>query len=263
MTDIIIIGAGHNALVAAFYLARGGRKPLVLERRPIVGGCAITEDFAPGFKAPTLAHAFGPLRASIVRDMQLERRGVQFVRPDPRLTALSRDGKILPLSSGMNRTVEAIRGFSTKDAARYPDFCATLARLGSFLSELLETTPPSIDSPSANDLWRLLKTGRRFRSLGKKDAFALLRWGPMAVADFVHEWFETDLLQAAIGARGIFGTAMGAWSAGTTAVLLLAAASDPVPGGSSVSAVGGPGVVMRAMAEAAREAGAEIRTGAE
>jgi phytoene dehydrogenase-like protein len=263
MHDIIIIGAGHNALVAAFYLAKGGRKPLVLERRPIVGGCAITEEFAPGFRAPTLAHAFGPLRPSIVRDVQLERRGVQFVRPDPRLMALSRDGRAIALSTDVQRTQEAIRPFSTRDAARYPAFCDTLARLGSFLNGLLETTPPSIDSPSRGDMWELVKTGRRFRGLGKKDAFALLRWGPMAVADFVHEWFETDLLQAAIAARGIFGTAMGAWSAGTTAVLLLAAASDPAPGGSSVTAVGGPGAVTRAMAEAAREAGAEIRTGAE
>jgi phytoene dehydrogenase-like protein len=263
MSDIIIVGGGHNALAAAFYLARAGRKPLVLERRPIVGGCAITEDFAPGFKAPTLAHAFGPLRPSIVRDMRLERRGAQFVRPDPRLIALSRDGRALALGSDPNRTVESIGAFSTKDAARYPEFCETLARLGSFLNALLESTPPSIDAPSAQDMWGWLKTGRRFRGLGKKDAFALLRWGPMAVADFVHEWFETELLQAAIGARGIFGTAMGAWSAGTTAVLLLAAASDPLPGGSSVTAIGGPGAVTRAMADAAREAGAEIRTGAE
>jgi phytoene dehydrogenase-like protein len=263
MNDTIIIGAGHNALVTAFYLAKAGRQPLVLERRPIVGGCAITEDFAPGFKAPTLAHAFGPLRPSIVRDMQLERRGVQFVRPDPRLIALSRDGRALALSTDVRRTQQAISAFSTRDAARYPECCGALVRLGGFLGGLLETTPPSIDSPSANEMWELLKTGRRFRNLGKKDAFALLRWGPMAVADFVHEWFETDLLQAAIGARGIFGTAMGAWSAGTTAVLLLAAASDPVPGGSSVTAIGGPGAVTRAMAEAAREAGAEIRTGAE
>jgi phytoene dehydrogenase-like protein len=263
MPDTIIIGGGHNALVTAFYLARAGRKPLVLERRPIVGGCAITEDFAPGFKAPTLAHAFGPLRTSIVRDMQLERRGVQFVRPEPRLIALSRDARALPLSTDLTRTLEAIRPFSTKDAARYPEFCDTLVRLGAFLNDLLESTPPSIDAPSATEMWGLLKTGRRFRGLGKKDAFALLRWGPMAVADFVHEWFESDLLQAAIAARGIFGTAMGVWSAGTTAVLLLAAASDPLPGGSSLSAVGGPGAVSRAMAEAAREAGAEIRTGVE
>src|SRR5204863_8089892 len=93
--------------------------------------------------------------------------------------------------------------------------------------------------------------------------FALLRWGPMAVADLVAEWFETDLLQAAIAARAIHGTAMGPWSAGTGAVLLLSAAIDPQPGGSSVTAMGGPGAVTQAMADAAREAGAKIRTDAE
>ena len=263
MSEAIIIGTGHNALVAAFYLAKGGRKPLMLERRAVVGGCAITEEFAPGFKSATLAHAFGPLRPSIVRDMHLERRGVQFVRPDPRLAAIAPDGRALLFSTDPRRTADAIRQFSSKDADRYPEFCDTLVRLGEFIGELLEMIPPSIDAPSASELWELVKTGRRFRGLGKRDAFNLLRWGPMAVADLVGEWFETDLLQASIAARGIFGTFMGPWSAGTSAVLLLGAASDPLPGGSSVTAIGGPGAVTRAMAEAAREAGAEIRTSAD
>jgi phytoene dehydrogenase-like protein len=124
-------------------------------------------------------------------------------------------------------------------------------------------TPPSIDTPSAGEMWELLKIGRRFRALGKRTSFALLRWGPMAVADLVAEWFATDVLQAAIAARAIHGAAMGPWSAGTGATLLLNAAIDPVPGGSSVTAVGGPGAVTRAMADAAREAGADIRTNAE
>lgn len=261
--DSVIIGAGHNGLTAAFYLAKGGRKPLVLERRPVVGGCATSEEFAPGFKSATLAHTLGPLRPAVVRDMQLERRGVRFVRPDPRLVAPSADGRALIFSTDPARTAEAIRPFSAKDAGRYPEFCGALARAGEFLSALLDMTPPSIDAPSKSELWELLKTGRRFRSLGKKESFALLRWGPMAVADLVAEWFETDLLQAAIAARAIHGTAMGPWSAGTGAVLLLSAAIDAAPGGSSATAVGGPGAVTRAMADAAREAGAEIRTGAE
>ncbi len=260
--DTVIIGGGHNALVAAFYLAKGGRKPLLLERRAVVGGAATSEEFAPGYRAATLAHTLGPIRPAIARDMQLERRGVRFVRPDPRLVAPGIDGRALVFSTDPVKTAEAIRPFSAKDAAKYPEFCATLARLGAFLGDLLEMTPPSIDAPSAGEMWRLLNTGRRFRALGRKDAFALLRWGPMAVADLVAEWFETDLLQAAIAARGIHGTAMGPWSAGTGAVLLLAAATDPLPGGASVTAAGGPGAVTRAMAEAAREAGAEIRTGA-
>jgi phytoene dehydrogenase-like protein len=263
MPDILVIGGGHNALVAAFYLAKAGRKPLVLERRPMVGGCAVTEEFAPGYKAPTLAHTFGPLRDSIVRDLHLERRGVQFIRPDPRLVSLGPDGKALVFSTDVQRTSEAIREFSPVDADKYPQFCATLGRLGGFLGTLLEMTPPSIDAPSGAELWTLLKTGRRFRALGKKDGFSLLRWGPMAVADLVAEWFETDLLQGSVASRGVFGTSMGPWSAGSGAVLLLAAASDPVPGGSSITAVGGPGAVTAAMAQAAIEAGAEIRTGAE
>ena len=263
MAATIVIGGGHNALVAAFYLAKAGRKPVVLERRHVVGGCATSEELAPGYRSATLAHSLGPLRPSVVRDLQLERRGVKFVHPDPRLVSLAPDGRALVFSTDVGRTVEAIRPYSAKDAAKYPEFCAALARIGSFLGDLLEMTPPSIDAPSTGELWDLLKTGRKFRALGKREAFALLRWGPMAVADLVAEWFETDLLQASVAARAIHGTAMGPWSAGTGAVLLLGTAIDPVPGGSGVTAVGGPGAVTRAMAEAAREAGADIRTGAD
>jgi phytoene dehydrogenase-like protein len=258
--DIVIIGAGHNGLVAAYYLARAGRKPLVLEARSVAGGCVASEEFAAGFVAP-LANALGPLRASVVRDMHLTSR-VQFVQPDPRLVTLDPDGRALAFASDIPRTVEAIRAFSEKDAAAYPEFCATLQRLGGFLGGLLELTPPDIDAPAAGEMWELLKTGRRFRGLGRKDGFRLLRWGPMAAADLVAEFFETDLLQAAIAARGVFGTAQGPWSAGSGAVLLLNAAADPVPGGSSLTVKGGPAALATAMANAAREAGAEIRTGA-
>ncbi|MCA1650523.1 MAG: NAD(P)/FAD-dependent oxidoreductase [Acidobacteria bacterium] len=262
MNQIIVIGAGHNGLTAAYYLARAGLKPLVLERRGVVGGAAVTEEIAPGVRGPSLAHAIGPLRASVVRDMELGRRRVEFIHPDPRLVALSPVGRALPFSTDRHRTADAIRPLSATDAERYPDFCATLERLGAFLAPLLEMTPPSLDEPAAGELWDLLKTGRRFRALGRTDSFRLLRWMPMAVADLVAEWFSTDLLQAAIAARGIFGTFQGPWSAGTGALLLLNAATDPVPGGSSVLVKGGPGALTRAMAEAAREAGAEIRVGA-
>jgi phytoene dehydrogenase-like protein len=260
-TPPIVIGAGHNGLTAAFYLAKAGLKPLVLERRPVVGGAATTEEIAPGYSCPALAHAIGPLRRSVVRDMQLERRGVEFVRPDPRLVAISPDGRPLAFSIDHTRTADAIRARSSKDANRYEDFCATMARLGTFLSGLLESTPPSLDAPGRGELWDLLKLGRRFRALGKADSFRLLRWVPMAAADLVAEWFEADLLQGALAARGIFGTAQGPWSAGTAAVLLLNAAIDPAPGGSSVTVTGGPGALTRAMASATQEAGAEIRTG--
>lgn len=260
MRDLVIIGGGHNGLIAAFHLAKAGLKPLVLEARGVVGGCVADEEFAPGFKAP-LANAIGPLRPSVVNDMGLARR-VQFIEPDPHLLALAPEGPALTFSRDIARTVEAIRAFSDHDANQYAEFCATLERLGAFLSHLLEMTPPDIDSPGAGEMWDLLTVGRRFRSLGRKDGFRLLRWGPMAAADLVAEWFETDLLQAAIAARGVYGTAMGPWSAGSGAVLLLNAAADPVPGGRSVVVRGGLSALANAIAEAAEAAGAEIRTGA-
>lgn len=260
MNTIVIIGGGHNALVTAFYLARAGLNPLVLERREIVGGAAVTEEFAPGYSGPTLAHATGPLRASVVSDMGLH--GVQFVKPETRLVTLAADGRALVFSTDEARTLDSIRGFSTADASRYTEFQQTLTRLAVFLSGLLEATPPTLDEPAMGELWDLMKIGRRFRGLGRTDGFRLLRWMPMAVADLVAEFFTADIVQAAIAARGIVGTAQGPWSAGTGAVLLVNAAADPVPGGSTVLVKGGIGALTSAMAEAATRAGATIRTGA-
>jgi phytoene dehydrogenase-like protein len=261
MDPVIIIGGGHNGLTTAFYLARAGISTLVLERRPTVGGAAVTEELAPGFRVPTLAHAIGPLRPAVVRDMRLDGR-VEFVRPDPRLITLSPDGHALAFSTDVARTVDAIRPLSSADADAYPSFCATLARVGRFLAQIVDATPPSLDNFDVGQLWELLNTGRRFRALGRADAFRVLRWMPMAAADLVGEVFTSDLVQASIAARGIFGVSQGPWSAGTGAALLLNAAFDPLPGGSSVQVKGGPGVLTHAMAEAARQAGAEIRTNA-
>ena len=256
--SIVIVGGGHNGLVAAFYLARAGLKPLVLEARPHVGGGASTGAITDGHEAPILAHAIGPIRPSIVRDMQLARRA-EFLHPDPCLTALHPDGPPLAFSRDPARTADAIRTRSAADASRYPDVCATFERLGAFLAPLLDRMPPSIDAPSAGDVWRLLETGRRFRALGRTDAYRLLRWMPMAVADLAGELFSDDLLKASLAARAIQGTAAGPWSGGTGAALLLAAALDPVPVGSSVTVRGGPGALARALAAAAEEAGATIR----
>ncbi len=259
---LIIVGAGHNGLVTAFYLAEAGLRPLVLERRPVVGGIATTEEIADGVSGPALAHAFGPLRPSIVRDMRLRERGVEFIDPDPSVVALDPAGHVAAFFRDHARTQASIAAFSPRDAERYPAFATTLDRLGRVLREILEMTPPDVDQPEKRDLWALFTAGRQFRRLAKADTFRLLRWMPMAVADVVAEFFEHDLVQATIAARALAGTNLGPWSAGTGALLLLHAASDPLPAGSSVSAKGGPGAVTRAMAAAAAEAGAEIRTGA-
>ena len=258
----IVIGGGHNGLIAAFYLARAGLKPLVLERRSVVGGCAVTGEIAPGYRCPTLAHAVGPIRPSIAEDLQLGRR-VEFVRSEPRLVALSPESPALRLFTDRARSVEAIETLSPSDAGRYGEFCDVLEKLGGFVAPLLDVTPPPLDGPSAGQVWDLLKTGRRFRALGRRDAHRLMRWVPMAVADLVSEFFSHDLVQAAMATRGFFGTAAGPWSAGTGGVLLLDAANDPLPGGGYVTVKGGPGALTKALADAAREAGAEIRVNAE
>jgi len=261
--EIVILGGGHNALVAAFYLAKKGVKPQLLERREMVGGAAVTEEFHPGFRCSTVAHAGGPPLAAILKDMQLARRGLEKLESPVRVFAPTLEGRALTLYTETHRSVADIRKFSAKDAASYGEFAGGLARVGTIIEQLLLLTPPVIEKPSKEDIWKLLKVGRRVRGLGKKEMMRLIRWGPMAAADFVAEFFETDVLRAAVAARGIFGAAMGPWSAGSTALLLLRAGADPYPVGNSGVPRGGMGALTAAMAAAAKEAGAEIRTGAE
>jgi phytoene dehydrogenase-like protein len=261
--DVIIIGGGHNGLVTAFYLAKAGFKPLVLERRALAGGSAITEEFSPGFRCSTLAHSAGPLLPEIVSDMQLARHGLKLVTPEVAVTGLSPDGRALTLYNDAARAAQEVCKFSAKDAERYPVFQQALEKIGRVIGDALKLAPPNIDDPSRGDLWAMLQTGRALRKLGKKDMYRLLRWGPMAVADLVAEFFDTELLRATIAARGIFGTAMGPWSAGSSLVLLIRAAGDPHPAGSSFFAIGGAGAITQAMSAAAKEAGAEIRTSVE
>ena len=260
--DVILVGGGHNGLVTAFYLAKAGFKPLVLEARPQVGGSAVTEEFHPGFRCSTLAHNTGPLRADVARDMRLEGHGLKLVSPDVSTVSLLPDGRALVLYSDTKRSAQEIAQWSQKDATAYPELASALGKISKVIGEALALAPPNIDSPSSGDLWGMLKTGRSIRNLGKKDMYRVLRWGPMAVADLVAEFFETEPLRAAIAARGIFGTFLGPWSAGSALVLLLRAAADPSPTGSMQFPIGGAGAMTAAMAAAAKEAGAEIRTGA-
>src|SRR6266851_3967253 len=205
----------------------------------------------------------GPLRTDISRDLQFENFDCEILSPDPRVFASTPDGKALFFYNDLAKTAASIGNFSAKDASKYSQFAVSLEATAAFFTQLSSITPPAIDKPTPEDLWNLLKTGRGVRSLGKTGIFDLLRWGPMAVADFVAEFFETELLRAVIAARGIFGTALGPWSAGSTAVLLLRAAADAHPVGSAAVPRGGLGSFSRALAESAKLAGAEIRTDAE
>jgi phytoene dehydrogenase-like protein len=260
--DAIIIGAGHNGLVAACYLAKSGLKTLVLEARAVVGGGAITEELHPGFRCSTLDHATGPFSSQVIAELNLARHGLEMITPEARMLALAPDGKSLCIYNDVGRTITEIEKFSAIDAQSYPEFVNTFSRIGRVLAPLLSMTPPSIDQPTKTDLWHLGKVGLAFRGLGKKDEYRLLRWAPMAVADLVSEWFETELLRATVAARGIHGAFAGPWSAGTSLGLLWQAAMDGSAIGSASYPKGGAGGLAQALANAAKAAGAEIRTSA-
>src|SRR5881409_2866134 len=134
--DVVIIGAGHNGLIVAHRLARAGLKPLVLERRPVVGGAAITDEFHPGFRCSTLAHASGPLRPDIAKEMRLERHGLRWIQPDPRVFAPRPDGRALILYDDPARTARELAPLSPRDSVRYPEFQRVLGRIGVVLGQV-------------------------------------------------------------------------------------------------------------------------------
>jgi phytoene dehydrogenase-like protein len=261
--DAIVVGGGHNALVTAAYLAKAGRRTLVLERRSRVGGAAETAELG-GVRVPRLAHTVGRLRPSVVRDLDLKSHGLRLVAPDVRVFAPQPDGRAVTLWADQARTVDSLRGWSASDAEHYPEFDRLVRSLGRFLGEIAAQTPPDIHSPSVGDALTGLKLGRTFRGLGKHDAHTILRVLPMAVADFVAEAFETDAVQAALAWRGVQYCAVGPWSAATASIFLgESAGNDGGAAGQTVFAIGGPGALSDALAGAATAAGAEIRSDAD
>jgi phytoene dehydrogenase-like protein len=261
--DAVVVGGGHNALVAAAYLGRAGLRTVLLERRDRVGGAAVTSQLG-GARVPRLAHTVGRMRASVVRDLDLATHGLSLAAPDVRVFAPQGKHRAITLWADVDRTASGLRAWSERDAGRYADFDRLVRSLGRFLAEIDDTTPPDIESPGLGDALTGLRLGRTFRGLGKHDAHTVLRVLPMAVADFVAEAFETDALRAAIAWRGLQYCALGPWSGGSTAVLLAdSAGNDGGAAGQTVFALGGPGELAWALAAAAHAAGVEIRTDAE
>ena len=177
--DCVIIGAGHNGLVAACYLAKSGLKTLVLEGREVIGGGAVTEEIHPGFRCSTLDHADGPFSPQIAAELNLSRFGLEMITPDVRVLALAPDGRHVGIYNDLSRTVKELEKFSKNDANSYSEFANSFARIGRVLAPLIAITPPPIDQPTATDVWHLGKVGLAFRGLGKKDEYRLLRWAPM------------------------------------------------------------------------------------
>ncbi|NJD28234.1 MAG: NAD(P)/FAD-dependent oxidoreductase [Chloroflexi bacterium] len=274
--DAVVIGGGHNGLVAAAYMARGGLRTLVLERRERLGGAADTAELARNVRVPALAHTVGRLRPSIQRDLRLSSHGLSLVAPEVRVFAPNPEGGAVVLWAEAQQTSAGIwaraadagaggaRSSAARDADAYLAFDQRVRHLGRFLDQLGRAVPPDTAAPGIDDALAALRLGRSFRGLGKDGTRTLLRVLPMAVADLVGEAFEDDALRAAIAWRGVRYGAVGPWSAGTATTLLTdGAGNDGGAAGETVFARGGPGRLAEALAGAARAVGVEIRTAAE
>ena len=260
--DAVIVGGGHNGLVAAFYLARGGLRTLVLERRDIVGGACVTEEFAPGFRASPGAYVLSLLRDVIWHDMRLRERGLHVDQAGPSLNVFP-DGQTFVLHGDRARSVDAIRPLSAHDARAFPAYEATLERIAGALMPVFDWTAPDPRVRSPRDLPGLLRLGRlalRQRHDLQEASFLFTT----SAKQYLDEHFDDDMVKSALGWESISNTLAGPSTPGTAYGLLHEAASGGSGGGVGWGFVrGGMGVVTALMADAAREAGAEIRTGAE
>jgi phytoene dehydrogenase-like protein len=261
--DAIVVGAGHNGLVAACYLARAGRRVLVLERRSLVGGACVTEEVFPGFKVSTAAYVASLFRKEIVRDLRLGDYGLEILPRDPASFTPFPDGRTLLLGADPALNHTEIAKFSARDAERYPHYEAMLERLAAFVEPTLTMTPPDVFRPGLRGLLRLMTLGRSFQRLGAlaPEAVEVLTGPARAVLD---RWFESEELKATLATDAIIG-AMASPSMPGTAYVLFHHVMGETDGKRGVWGYvrGGMGGLTQALAGAARDLGVAIRCDAE
>src|SRR5512134_4008430 len=217
--DAIIIGGGHNGLVAAAYLARAGKKAVVLERREIVGGAAVTEEIIPGFKFTEFSYVVSLLRPEIIRELELPRHGLKIL-PLPSTFTPTENGDYLGLWDDRDLTRREIYRHSPKDAEAYDEYARVMMRLAKAVKPFLSLVPPDPSSLHPRDLMGLLEVGRFASGLSEKELYGLAKLATQSSADLLEEWFETDALKGTKAASGIIGTYLGPRSPGTAYVLL-------------------------------------------
>ncbi|HME60539.1 MAG TPA: NAD(P)/FAD-dependent oxidoreductase, partial [Candidatus Binatia bacterium] len=262
--DAIIVGAGHNGLVTAAYLAKAGKKILVLEQRPAVGGIAGTEEVFAGFKYSTCAHLAGSFSNEIVADLDLKKHGFELLPLDPLLFAPALEENGLLIKREPAEAAAAIARHSKADSSSYPAFCALTKNLSAFLRTLYSVTLPDKANPGNFNAGEILKIGWKFHRLGEKEMYEFLRILPMSTADLLNEWFENDALKAALAGSSMLASFVGPRQQGTAFNLLHHQQGESNGALRTAGFIrGGIGHLPQALARAAQHLGAEIRTGSE
>jgi phytoene dehydrogenase-like protein len=258
--DVIVIGGGHNGLTNAAYLARAGKKVLVLERRHVLGGAAVTEEVFPGFKFSVCSYVVSLLRPEIIRDLDLPRHGLEILPLDGTFTPMP-NGDYLWRVNDHGKSRREISRHSKVDAEAYEEFGKAMQAMCRFVKPILSMVPPDPSTLNPRELMKMLFIGKRFQGMSSEDKYNQVQLMTMSAIDFLDQWFETDVLKATMSASGIIGTFLGVRSPGTAYVLLHHYMGE-IDGAfrSWGFSRGGTGAISNAIADAARELGAEIRT---
>jgi phytoene dehydrogenase-like protein len=261
--DAIVVGAGHNGLTTAGYLARAGMRVCVVERREVVGGACVTEEVWPGHRVSRASYVVSMLQPKVVRDLLLHDFGYEAIPLDPAFATVTPDGTPIFFWGDSARTRASIAPHSRRDAAAYPEFEALLERLSEFLRPLMLRPPPALGSKRPGDLLSLLREAGRAAGLRRRDAQELFRVMTMSVGDLLDEWFESDAIKGSFASTGVVGVWAGPRTPGT-AYNLLHHALGELNGVSGLwgHVKGGMGGISEALARSAEAAGARIRTGA-
>jgi phytoene dehydrogenase-like protein len=266
--DAVVIGGGHNGLISAAYLARAGMKTLVLEKRHVLGGAAVTEELYPGFRFSVFSYVVSLLRPEIIRELQLPRHGLDILPLDGTFTPLrpgegpaAGGGDYLWRVNDHGRTVRELRRWSRTDAEAYEEYGQLMVEMARFIKPILSITPPDLTSLDPRPLMPLAGLARDFQQLPERQQAVFVQLMTMSAADFLDQWFETDPLKATMAASGIIGTYQGVRSPGTAYVLLHHYMGE-IDGAFRAWGIpkGGTGGVSNAIASAARSLGVAIRT---
>ncbi|HSF19574.1 MAG TPA: NAD(P)/FAD-dependent oxidoreductase [Vicinamibacteria bacterium] len=261
--DVVIIGAGHNGLTAASYLARAGLRTLVLERRDVVGGCAVTEEIAPGCRASTASYIASMLRPEIIQDLELASFGLRLEPCEPAIQVAFPDGRVVPWWSSPERTSAEWSRFSAKDAERFVKVDAELKRLARYLQPFFLEPPPTIGRRGLAGLMELMRIGRRFHGITEAEIGRLVSFLTGSLTDFLDRNFESDVVKTMYVANNVYGKHGGPFQPGTAIGLLfhLLSGGEHELQGFYGHVIGGMGSITQALASSCRRHGTEIRTG--